>query len=206
MLQGIWAHHTLGRRPLAETHSTVLLSPVQWCLQSPLVNSLITPALNFTCHLHYALCGSYMYPVCFRLFMGTLQLLTLNPKCYTIQTEMIIISPTASPDEPVIDISKCPSGGLCKKLPADCVTCSYQEYKLSNCTYGRTAAFLCKPNKGVHCTVSFVWKFNSSWTSLCVCVQVFPQCFIVSELLIHLVEISWIVKYGKPHIKTNRRT
>ncbi|XP_062404602.1 TM2 domain-containing protein 3 isoform X1 [Sardina pilchardus] len=58
---------------------------------------------------------------------------------------------SASPVQPS-DTSKCPSGGLCSKLPADCVTCSYQEHKLSNCTYGRPASFSCKPNKGVHCT------------------------------------------------------
>ncbi|KAI4897731.1 hypothetical protein NFI96_032151 [Prochilodus magdalenae] len=45
------------------------------------------------------------------------------------------------------DLSKCPSGGACSKLPADCFTCAYHH----NCTYGENASFTCKVKKGVHC-------------------------------------------------------
>lgn len=54
--------------------------------------------------------------------------------------------------------SKCPSGGLCSRLPAECIECNYYH----NCTYGKPAAFTCKPRKGVHCIVSS--------TSYCGCI------------------------------------
>ena len=87
------------------------------------------------------------------------------------------MSPTASPVEPNGDTSKCPSGGPCNRLPADCITCSYQEHKLSNCTYGRPATFTCKPNRGVHCTVSSeqqncILNFHFLHRTVCVCVYV----------------------------------
>ncbi|XP_049574997.1 TM2 domain-containing protein 3 [Syngnathus scovelli] len=43
--------------------------------------------------------------------------------------------------------SKCPSGGPCSRLPADCIQCNYQH----NCTYGKPASFFCNAKKGVHC-------------------------------------------------------
>ncbi|TSK38387.1 TM2 domain-containing protein 3 [Bagarius yarrelli] len=42
---------------------------------------------------------------------------------------------------------KCPSGGLCPRLPPDCFTCDYHH----NCTYGKPANFTCRTKKGVHC-------------------------------------------------------
>ncbi|XP_015198863.1 TM2 domain-containing protein 3 isoform X1 [Lepisosteus oculatus] len=46
------------------------------------------------------------------------------------------------------DVSSCPSGGLCTKLPAECITCKTH----TNCTYGREATFQCTVKPGVHCT------------------------------------------------------
>ncbi|XP_047009346.2 TM2 domain-containing protein 3 [Ictalurus punctatus] len=43
--------------------------------------------------------------------------------------------------------AKCPSRGLCNKLPADCFTCAYHH----NCSYGRPANFTCKTKDRVHC-------------------------------------------------------
>ncbi|XP_026877403.2 TM2 domain-containing protein 3 [Electrophorus electricus] len=43
--------------------------------------------------------------------------------------------------------AKCPSGGLCSKLPADCFNCSYHH----NCSYGKPTNFTCSTNTGVHC-------------------------------------------------------
>ncbi|XP_013881560.1 TM2 domain-containing protein 3 [Austrofundulus limnaeus] len=58
------------------------------------------------------------------------------------------VVPAAASVSPVEeDVSECPSGGLCSRLPADCIQCNYQH----NCTYGKPASFTCKPNKGVHC-------------------------------------------------------
>ncbi|XP_028298928.1 TM2 domain-containing protein 3 isoform X2 [Gouania willdenowi] len=57
-----------------------------------------------------------------------------------------VIPAAASTDEEGYT-SKCPSGGLCHRLPADCIQCNYQH----NCTYGKAASFTCKPKKGVHC-------------------------------------------------------
>ncbi|MCJ8733103.1 hypothetical protein PDJAM_G00219230 [Pangasius djambal] len=60
-------------------------------------------------------------------------------------------SSSSSSLESVADVenheAKCPSGGLCSKLPADCFTCAYHH----NCSYGRPANFTCKTKKGVHC-------------------------------------------------------
>ncbi|XP_033933321.1 TM2 domain-containing protein 3 [Pseudochaenichthys georgianus] len=41
----------------------------------------------------------------------------------------------------------CPSGGLCQRLPADCMLCNFQH----NCTYAKATSFTCRPRKGVHC-------------------------------------------------------
>ncbi|KAI5623762.1 TM2 domain-containing protein 3, partial [Silurus asotus] len=43
--------------------------------------------------------------------------------------------------------AKCPSGGMCSKLPADCFTCDYHH----NCSYGQPTNFTCITKKGVHC-------------------------------------------------------
>lgn len=55
-----------------------------------------------------------------------------------------------SPAEEESYISECPSGGLCSRLPADCIHCNYHH----NCTYKKQTSFTCKPKKGVNCIVS----------------------------------------------------
>ncbi|CAK6958797.1 TM2 domain-containing protein 3 [Scomber scombrus] len=62
----------------------------------------------------------------------------------------------ASPADEESYTSRCPSGGLCSRLPADCIYCNYQH----NCTYGTPASFTCKPKKGVHCI--FCWQLDPS--------------------------------------------
>ncbi|XP_056268416.1 TM2 domain-containing protein 3 [Pseudoliparis swirei] len=65
----------------------------------------------------------------------------------------VISSPVApaaasvSPADEESDTSTCPSGGLCRRLPAYCMHCNYQH----NCTYRKPASFTCKTKKGVHC-------------------------------------------------------
>ncbi|XP_007251909.1 TM2 domain-containing protein 3 [Astyanax mexicanus] len=69
--------------------------------------------------------------------------------------------------------AKCPSGGLCTKLPADCFTCQFYY----NCSYGKPANFTCAPKKGVDCVnesnqaqvsfnltmdCQFCWQLDSS--------------------------------------------
>ncbi|KAL3992687.1 ATP-binding cassette, subfamily B (MDR/TAP), member 8 [Sarotherodon galilaeus] len=71
------------------------------------------------------------------------------------------------------DTSKCPSGGLCHRLPADCIQCDYH----LKCTYGKPTLFTCRPKKGVHCigesaqqqtnfslniTCQFCWQLDPS--------------------------------------------
>ncbi|XP_068612877.1 TM2 domain-containing protein 3-like [Brachionichthys hirsutus] len=56
-------------------------------------------------------------------------------------------SASVSPADEESYTSMCPSGGLCNRLPADCIHCDYQH----NCTYKKPASFSCKPKKGVHC-------------------------------------------------------
>ncbi|XP_017284156.1 TM2 domain-containing protein 3 [Kryptolebias marmoratus] len=58
-----------------------------------------------------------------------------------------VVPPAASVSPTDEETSKCPSRGLCSRLPADCIQCNYQH----NCTYGKPASFTCKPKKGVHC-------------------------------------------------------
>uniref|UniRef100_A0A3Q2CQU0 TM2 domain-containing protein 3 n=1 Tax=Cyprinodon variegatus TaxID=28743 RepID=A0A3Q2CQU0_CYPVA len=55
-------------------------------------------------------------------------------------------------------IPKCPSGGLCDRLPASCIQCDYHH----DCTYGKPASFTCKPKKGVHCIVTQQSNFTLS--------------------------------------------
>ncbi|KPP57953.1 hypothetical protein Z043_124271, partial [Scleropages formosus] len=57
-----------------------------------------------------------------------------------------LVTPTSATDVENY-LSKCPSGGLCQRLPADCMSCTYHH----NCTYGKVASFSCKPKSGVHC-------------------------------------------------------
>ncbi|XP_036391520.1 TM2 domain-containing protein 3 [Megalops cyprinoides] len=69
------------------------------------------------------------------------------------QQSPVITSPVApaatlaSPGDIPSYTSKCPSGGLCTKLPADCINCTTHY----NCTYGKPVSFSCRPRSGVHC-------------------------------------------------------
>ncbi|KAM9481207.1 TM2 domain-containing protein 3 [Clarias gariepinus] len=60
-------------------------------------------------------------------------------------------SSSSSSSESLSDVenheAKCPSGGVCSKLPASCFTCAYHH----NCTYGKPTNFTCTTKKGVHC-------------------------------------------------------
>ncbi|KAJ7994941.1 hypothetical protein DPEC_G00254750 [Dallia pectoralis] len=73
---------------------------------------------------------------------------------YSLDAQPVIPSPvvpapsSASPTDSGSYASKCPSGGECKRLPADCISCNYHH----NCSYGKPASFSCKSNNGVHCT------------------------------------------------------
>lgn len=58
-------------------------------------------------------------------------------------------------------VAECPSGGLCSRLPADCIRCSFHH----NCTYKKAATFACKPKKGVHCIVSYSCRLEQKQTS-----------------------------------------
>ncbi|XP_076601560.1 TM2 domain-containing protein 3 [Chaetodon auriga] len=64
-----------------------------------------------------------------------------------ITSPVVPAAASASPADEESYTSKCPSGGLCNRLPADCIQCNYQH----NCTYRKPASFTCKPKKGVHC-------------------------------------------------------
>ncbi|XP_075753848.1 TM2 domain-containing protein 3 isoform X1 [Pelodiscus sinensis] len=44
-------------------------------------------------------------------------------------------------------VSKCPSNGLCSKLPPDCMTCTTNV----SCVYGKPATFDCKVKPQIHC-------------------------------------------------------
>ncbi|XP_028812679.1 TM2 domain-containing protein 3-like [Denticeps clupeoides] len=65
-----------------------------------------------------------------------------------ITSPMVPASPSAAPTKADSDLSKCPSGGRCDRLPVDCMTCDLHH----NCTYGKPAEFSCQPKRGVHCT------------------------------------------------------
>lgn len=67
-----------------------------------------------------------------------------------ITSPVVPAAASASPlDMDSSDTSKCPSGGRCDRLPVDCIGCSFHH----NCSYGKTASFICKPKRGVHCTL-----------------------------------------------------
>ncbi|XP_061203526.1 TM2 domain-containing protein 3 [Neopsephotus bourkii] len=44
-------------------------------------------------------------------------------------------------------VTKCPSNGLCSRLPADCMTCNTNY----SCIYGKPATFDCRVKPHVHC-------------------------------------------------------
>eukprot|EP00064_Thunnus_orientalis_P007008 superscaffoldBa00000754_g7027 len=71
------------------------------------------------------------------------------PYARDAQRGSVITSPEvpAPASDKKSNTSTCPSGGLCSRLPAECINCSYHH----NCTYGKPASFTCRPNKGVHC-------------------------------------------------------
>ncbi|XP_054625770.1 TM2 domain-containing protein 3 isoform X2 [Dunckerocampus dactyliophorus] len=64
-----------------------------------------------------------------------------------ITSPVVPAAASVSPTDDESYASKCPSGGSCSRLPADCMHCNYQH----NCTYGKPASFTCKAKNGVHC-------------------------------------------------------
>ncbi|XP_030621686.1 TM2 domain-containing protein 3 [Chanos chanos] len=90
-----------------------------------------------------------------------------------ISSPVVLTASSASPSVEGGYQSKCPSGGLCSKLPSDCVACSFHH----NCSYGKPAVFSCKTKPGVHCvgdsgqqlthfnltvTCQFCWQLDPS--------------------------------------------
>lgn len=53
-------------------------------------------------------------------------------------------------------VTKCPSNGLCSRLPPDCMTCNTNY----SCIYGKPATFDCKVKPHVHCVVSNLLILN----------------------------------------------
>lgn len=47
-------------------------------------------------------------------------------------------------------VTKCPSNGLCSRLPPDCMICNTNY----SCIYGKPATFDCRVKPHVHCVVS----------------------------------------------------
>ncbi|TDH17359.1 hypothetical protein EPR50_G00007580 [Perca flavescens] len=90
-----------------------------------------------------------------------------------ITSPVVPAAASVSPTEEESYAFKCPSGGPCSRLPADCMHCNYQH----NCTYRKPASFTCKLKKGVHCigesgpqqtnfslsiTCQFCWQLDPS--------------------------------------------
>ncbi|XP_029282670.1 TM2 domain-containing protein 3-like [Cottoperca gobio] len=71
------------------------------------------------------------------------------PQEPVITSPVVPAAASESPADEESYTSRCPSGGLCRRLPADCLHCNYQH----NCTYRKPTSFTCKPKKGVHCIV-----------------------------------------------------
>ncbi|XP_026142680.1 TM2 domain-containing protein 3-like isoform X2 [Carassius auratus] len=74
---------------------------------------------------------------------------------YSVQQSPVMSRPLAlnsSSAAPALTdryLSRCPSGGQCSRLPADCIICSFHH----NCSYGRPANFTCRAKAGVHCVL-----------------------------------------------------
>ncbi|XP_016332608.1 TM2 domain-containing protein 3 isoform X2 [Sinocyclocheilus anshuiensis] len=71
---------------------------------------------------------------------------------YTAQQSPVMTSPVALTSSSAVtdnDLSKCPSGGLCSRLPADCIICAFHH----NCSYGRPTSITCRAKAGVQCVV-----------------------------------------------------
>ncbi|XP_048825292.1 LOW QUALITY PROTEIN: TM2 domain-containing protein 3 [Brienomyrus brachyistius] len=101
------------------------------------------------------------------------------PSSQVAQQSPVITSPVTPSSVPTTTpavtsyVFKCPSRGLCSKLPPDCVNCTYH----TNCTYGKPASFSCTAKSGVHClgesgqrqtsfnlnvTCQFCWQLDPS--------------------------------------------
>ena len=59
-------------------------------------------------------------------------------------------------------VTKCPSNGLCSRLPPDCMTCNTNY----SCIYGKPATFDCKVKPHVHCVVSNLLLLNPNVSHL----------------------------------------
>ncbi|KAG8575892.1 hypothetical protein GDO81_009700 [Engystomops pustulosus] len=79
----------------------------------------------------------------FEHFQAVAQALKEQPSSSTLLPSIDIVETTSPPDY----ISKCPSNGLCSKLPADCMTCNTNY----SCVYGKSVAFDCKAKPQVMC-------------------------------------------------------
>lgn len=97
-------------------------------------------------------------PALLLLFQRRISLLVLTPcvpleNCFcfvSIKRERASLSlRTESTDIPPY-VMKCPSNGLCSRLPADCIECRTN----SSCVYGKPAAFDCTVKPSVTCVVS----------------------------------------------------
>lgn len=94
------------------------------------------------------------------------------PLLWTWRTNATLFG-AVSPNEKSY-LAECPSGGVCARLPADCIHCSFHH----NCTYKKAATFNCRPRKGVHCLVRPVWtrseECRGGGEALLICC-LFPQ-------------------------------
>lgn len=73
---------------------------------------------------------------------------------YTAQQNPVMSSPVALTASSVVSAvggenytARCPSDGLCTKLPAECISCSYQH----NCTYGQPTNYSCTTKPNIRC-------------------------------------------------------
>uniref|UniRef100_A0A8C5M4V8 TM2 domain-containing protein 3 n=1 Tax=Leptobrachium leishanense TaxID=445787 RepID=A0A8C5M4V8_9ANUR len=82
---------------------------------------------------------------------GSLSLEHSQPKAQLLKEEPLSskVPPTTrtTVSEVPAYMSKCPSNGLCSKLPADCMTCDPNK----SCVYGKPVSFECKAKDQVFC-------------------------------------------------------
>ncbi|XP_053573523.1 TM2 domain-containing protein 3 [Bombina bombina] len=100
------------------------------------------------------LCGVVLFVSQLYVFSGrgSLSLEHSQPIAQTLKDQLL--SSTISPKNKNIEttetpeyLAKCPSNGLCSRLPSDCITCNHNY----SCIYGKPITFDCMAKAGVLC-------------------------------------------------------
>lgn len=76
----------------------------------------------------------------------------------------LLLHSSTAPNE---DIGDCISGGACKDLGGDCLTCDFN----TSCIYGQEDTVRCRAKESVECSVSATWLLSIDTASYLLCLK-----------------------------------